>query len=158
MARGNGRAPRGERPVAAVPHGRRRATAFAGALRAGGFTAPAVIDGAMDGPTSLAGVRRFPAPTLRGGGVPVADNPGVHEAAGAREAVEATGAALLHLPPRSPDLDPIGLAFGKLEGLLRAAAERTADGPWNAVGTPLDRFSPDGRRRHFRHRGHAQSA
>jgi transposase len=158
MARTNGWAPRGERLVAAVPHGRWRVTTFVGALRAEGFTAPAVIDGAMDGPTFLAYVRQFLAPTLREGDVLVMDNLSVHKVAGVREAIEATGAALLYLPPYSPDLNPIELAFGKLQGLLRAAAERTTEGLWNAIGTLLDRFSPDECRRRFHHCGYAQSA
>src|SRR5215210_954324 len=78
MARTGGRAPRGGRPAAAVPHGRRRVATFVGALRPEGFTAPAVIDGAMDGPTFLAYVRQILAPTLREGDVLVMDNLGVH--------------------------------------------------------------------------------
>ena len=158
MARSNGWAPRGERLVAAVPHGRWRVTTFVGALRADGFTAPAVIDGAMDGPTFLAYVRQVLAPTLGGGDVLVMDNLSVHKVAGVREAVEAKGATLLYLPPYSPDLNPIELAFGKLKGLLRAAAQRTTEGLWHTIGTLLDRFSPDECRRYFRHCGYAQSA
>ncbi len=158
MARTNGWAARGERLVAAVPHGRWRVTTFVGALRTGGFTAPAVVDGAMDGPTFLAYVRQVLAPTLRGGDVLVMDNPSVHKVAGVREAVEATGAALLYLPPYSPDLNPIELAFSKLKALLRAAAERTTEGLWATIGVLLGRFSSEERRRYFRRCGYARSA
>ena len=41
-----------------------------------------------------------------------------------RSAIEAVGAALLYLPPYSPDLNPIEMAFAKLKTLLWAAAER----------------------------------
>ena len=40
MARTNGWAPRGERLVATVPHGRWQVTTFVGALRAGGSSPP----------------------------------------------------------------------------------------------------------------------
>ena len=114
MARNDGWAPRGECLVAAVPHGRWRITTFVGALRPEGFAAPAVIDGAMDGPTFLAYVRQVLAPTLREGDTLVMDdNLGVRKVAGVREAVEARGATLLYLPPYSPDLSPIELAFSK---------------------------------------------
>ena len=44
-----------------------------------------------------------------------------------REAIEAAGAKLLFIPPYSPDLNPIELAFSKLKSLLRKAAARTLD-------------------------------
>ena len=158
MARTSGWAPRGERLVAAVPHGRWRVTTFVGALRTGGFTAPAVVDGAMDGAAFLAYVRQFLAPTLREGDVLVMDNLGVHKVAGVREAVEARGATLLYLPPYSPDLSPIELlAFSKLKGLLRAAAERTTEGLRRTTGALLGRFGPDECAAYFRHCGYAQS-
>ena len=65
MARVYGRAPRGERCVAAVPHGHWRTTTFVGGLRLSGMTAPVVVDGAMNGPTFLAWVEQELAPTCR---------------------------------------------------------------------------------------------
>nr|CAM76815.1 hypothetical protein MGR_3034 [Magnetospirillum gryphiswaldense MSR-1] len=50
MARLRGRAPRGERCRAPVPHGHWKTTTFVGALRLEGMTAPMVLDGAMNGP------------------------------------------------------------------------------------------------------------
>jgi hypothetical protein len=49
MARMQGRAPRGERCRAGVPHGHWKTTTFTGALRTAGLTAPFVHDGAMIG-------------------------------------------------------------------------------------------------------------
>ena len=158
MARTSGRAPRGERLAAVVPHGHWRITTFVGALRADGFAAPLVLDGAINGRAFLAYVRQVLAPVLRPGDVLVMDNLSSHKVAGVREAVEAAGAALLYLPPYSPDLSPIELAFSKLKRLLRSAAERTTGGLWDAIGAFLDRFSPDECRRYFAHCGYAQSA
>ena len=156
MARTDGWAPRGERLVAAVPHGRWRVATFVGALRAEGFTAPAVFDGAVDGPAFLAYVRQVLAPTLREGDTLVMDNLSVHKVAGVREAIEAAGAALLYLPPYSPDLNPIELAFSKLKRLLRSAAERTSEGLWTALGALTGHFGPDECAAYFRHCGYAQ--
>jgi hypothetical protein len=44
MARIRGRAPKGERLRAAIPHGHWKTTKFIGALRLSGLTAPMVID------------------------------------------------------------------------------------------------------------------
>ena len=47
------------------------------------------------------------------------DNVSSHKVAGVREAIEAAGAELRYLPPYSPDLNPIELAFSKRTKLLR---------------------------------------
>ncbi len=46
------------------------------------------------------------------------DSLGSHKAAGVRQAIEQTGARLMYLPPYSPDLNPIELAFSKIKWLL----------------------------------------
>ena len=48
-----------------------------------------------------------------------------HKVPSVREAIEATGAKLLYLPPYSPDFNPIEQLFAKLKALLRKAAERS---------------------------------
>ncbi|MDH6230799.1 hypothetical protein M2281_001371 [Mesorhizobium soli] len=64
MARLRGRAPRGERCRAGVPHGHWKTTTFTGALRLTGMTAPFVYDGAMNGNVFLAYVEQVLVPTL----------------------------------------------------------------------------------------------
>ena len=82
------------------------------------------------------------APTLRPGDVVVLDNLPAHKSAAAEQAVRAMGAWLLFLPPYSPDLNPIEMAFAKLKALLRARAVRTIDALWRAIGEICDLFSP----------------
>ncbi|WP_103174349.1 transposase [Paracoccus sp. SY] len=48
--------------------------------------------------------------------------------------MNAVGAWLLFLPPYSPDLNPIEMAFAKLKALIRRAAARTYEALWHAVG------------------------
>ena len=156
MARTRGRAPRGERLVCTAPHGRWRTTTFLCGLRAEGLVAPLVLDGAIDGPAFLAWVERMLAPALRPGDTVVADNLGSHKVAGVREAIEARGASLLHLPPHSPDLNPIQLAFSKLKRLLRAAAARTADALCDAIASALGQFTPAECAGCLRHCGYPQ--
>jgi transposase len=143
MTRRHGRAPRGQRLVAAVPHGHWKTSTFIGGLRPSGLTAPCVIDGAMTGEIFLAYVEQMLAPTLDAGDIVVADNLACHKVNGVREAIEARGARLLYLPPYSPDLNPIEQAFAKLKALLRKEAARSVDALWRAIGAMISRFQPD---------------
>jgi transposase len=137
MARRYGRAPRGERVIASVPHGHWKTSTFVAGLREDTITAPLVIDGAMDGETFRAYVEQFLAPTLAHGDIVIMDNLSSHKVAGVREAIEARGASLIYLPPYSPDLNPIEQAFAKLKALLRKAAPRTVEALWTAIGESL---------------------
>jgi transposase len=154
MARRYGRAPVGERLVGCVPHGHWQLTTLVAALRLGGLTAPLVIDGAVNGELFAAYVEQVLVPTLRPGDVVVMDNLSSHKRARVRQAIEAAGCSLLYLPPYSPDLNPIELAFSKLKSLLRKAGERTVDGLWKLIGDLTDRFTPSDCKNFFRHRGY----
>ena len=142
MARLHGRAPRGRRLRAAIPHGHWKTTTFVGALRLDGMTAPMVLDGPMTGAWFLAYVQQVLAPTLERGDVVILDNLPAHKIAAVRQAVEVTGARLLFLPPYSPDFNPIENAFSKLKALLRKAAARTIDQLWTAIASAIDTFTP----------------
>jgi len=154
MTRTHGYAPRGDRLIDAAPHGHWHTTTFVGALRADGFIAPLVVDGAVNGDVFRAYVERVLVPELRPGDVVVMDNLGSHKVAGVRAAIEAAGCRLLYLPPYSPDLNPIENAFSKLKRLLRTATERTVDGLWHRIGRLLDEFRPAECRNYFRHCGY----
>ena len=143
MTRRFGRAPRGRRCIASAPHGHWKTTTFVGALRQRRMTAPMVTDGAMDGEMFLVYVRRFLCPTLRSGDVVILDNLSSHKVAGVREAISATGASVLYLPPYSPDLNPIERFFSKLKSLLRKAAKRSIDTLWREIGEVLNNVSAE---------------
>lgn len=142
MARLRGRAPRGERLRAGMPHGHWRTTTFVAGLRLGGIEAPMVVDGPINGEFFLAYVRRVLVPVLRPGDLVIMDNLGSHKGAAVRAAIEAAGAELRFLPAYSPDLNPIENAFSKLKALLRKAAARTRDALWTAVAAAIDAFTP----------------
>lgn len=142
MARLHGRAPRGQRLRAAIPHGHWKTTTFVGALRLTGMTAPMVLDGPMTAQWFLAYTQQVLAPTLKSGDIVILDNLPAHKGAAVREAIEAAGARLLFLPPYSPDFNPIENAFAKLKTLLRKAAARTVEHLWRVIGTCLDAFTP----------------
>jgi transposase len=68
----------------------------------------------------------------------VLDNLAAHKIDGVRQAIAAAGAAILYLPPYSPDLNPIEQLFAKLKALLRKAAARTKEQLWSIIGHLLD--------------------
>ncbi len=142
MARKNGRAPKGERLRASVPHGHWKTTTFVAGLRLSGLTAPMVLDGPINSVWFQAYVDQVLVPTLSPGDIIVMDNLGSHKGAGVRKAIEEAGATVLYLPPYSPDFNPIEKAFSKLKALLRKAAERSVDALWNRIGALLNAFTP----------------
>lgn len=142
MARLRGRARRGERVRASIPHGHWRTTTFVAGLRLSGIEAPMLIDGAINGESFLAYVRQVLVPTLRPGDVVIMDNLGSHKGAAVRQAIETAGAELRFLPPYSPDFNPIENTFAKLKALLRKVAARTRDTLWNAVAVAIEAFTP----------------
>jgi transposase len=141
MARLRGRSRRGDRCRAAVPHGHWKTTTFTAGLRLSGITAPMVLDGAMNGTAFLAYVEQVLVPTLSPGDIVIMDNLPAHKSAGVRSAIAAAGASLRHLPPYSPDFNPIEQAFAKLKALLRKAAARTIPDLWDAIAKAIPLFS-----------------
>jgi transposase len=158
MTRRYGRAKRGQRLVAPVPHGHWKTTTVIGALRADGLTAPAAFDGAINGESFLAYVQQILVPTLKPGDIVILDNLSSHKVEGVCEAIKAAGAELRYLPPYSPDLNPIEQMFAKLKALLRKVAARSVEALWTAIGDLVDTFKPDECRNYLRHSGYGRSA
>ncbi len=149
MARLRGRALRGERCRAGVPHGHWKTTTFTAGLRLSGLAAPMLLDGAMHGTAFLAYVEQVLVPELSPDDIVVMDNLPAHKVAGVRQAIETAGATLLYLPPYSPDFNPIEMAFSKLKALLRKAAARTVPDLWAAIADAIGAFTPAECRNYF---------
>ena len=143
MTRQRGRCPKGQRLLSKAPFGHWKTQTFIAGLRCGALTAPFVIDAPMDRRIFETYVETQFAPTLRPGDVVILDNLPAHKSAAAETAIRAKGAWLLFLPPYSPDLNPIEMAFAKLKALLRARAIRTIDALWRAIGEICDLFCPN---------------
>ena len=116
---------------------------FIAALRHDQISAPWVIDGPINGELFTLYVEKVLVPTLAKGEVVILDNLGSHKGKSARNAIRAAGAHLLFLPPYSPDLNPIEMAFAKLKAHLRRIKARTIDALWRAVGSICDLYSPE---------------
>jgi len=143
MAKRTGWAPRGQRLVDHAPFGHWRTQTFVAALRHHRLDAPWVIDGTMNRATFDIYVETQLAPTLSKGDVIILDNLSSHKSPRAAKVMRDVGAWFLFLPPYSPDLNPIEMAFSKLKTLLRKATARTYDELWNVVGQVCDLFSDE---------------
>ena len=148
MARPYGRAPRGQRLQAGVPHGHWKSTTFVAGLRLTGLVAPFMLDGPINRDAFEIYVEKVLVPELSAGDVVVMDNLSSHKGPSVRALIENAGATLLYLPPYSPDFN-FENAFAKLKALLRKAAERTIEGLWNAIGRLIDTFTPSERANYF---------
>lgn len=143
MTRLRGRSPRGHRLAADAPFGRWQTQTFIAGLRCGGLIAPWVLAGPMNQVTFDVYVETQLAPTLSPGDVVVLDNVGFHKSARAAQALKARGSWFLFLPPYSPDLNPIEMAFSKLKAHLRKASARTFHALWAALGDICALFQPE---------------
>lgn len=154
MTRTYGRSEIGTRVIQKVPNGRWKTTTFVGALRATGFVAPLTIDGPVNGQLFLAWVEQHLVNCLKPGDIVVMDNLSSHKVKGVQEAIEDAGAELRFLPPYSPDLNPIELAFSKFKKMLRDAAKRKVEELWNLCGELLEQFTEAECRNYFKHCGY----
>lgn len=143
MAKRTGWAPRGERLVDHAPFGHWRTQTFVAALRHDRLVAPWVIDGTMNRATFNVYVETQLAPTLQKGDVVILDNLSSHKSVRAEQVLRERGAWFLFLPPYSPDLNPIEMAFSKLKTLIRKAAARTYEDLWSAVGHVCNLFTEE---------------
>ncbi|MBX3388153.1 MAG: IS630 family transposase [Phycisphaeraceae bacterium] len=155
MTRLRGRAPRGERLVAKMPHGHWKTTSLIGALGIGGVRCSTVVDGAINRDVFDAFVEQVLVPELKPGDVVILDNLSSHKSEKARTLIESRGARLEFLPPYSPDLNPIEMVFAKIKQLLRSLACRTKEALWKAMQSVLDQISPSDAANCFRHCGYS---
>lgn len=155
MVRKYGRAPRGRRALGRQPFGHWKTTTFTAGLRHNGLIAPFVLDGPMNREAFLVYIDKVLGPALKPGDIVVMDNLPAHKGDQVRALIEARGAQLMYLPPYSPDLNPIELAFSKLKTLLRKAAETTVSGLWDRIGDILNAFTPQECANYFQHDGYA---
>lgn len=154
MTRLYGRAPRGERALGSAPQNYGQNVTILGALSCTGLEAVMTIEGATDADVFRAYVREVLCPTLREGDLVIADTLSAHKAAGVQEAIAASGARLLYLPPYSPDLNPIERCWATINTFLRAAKARTREALDAAVMHALATVTESDARAWFAHSGY----
>ncbi len=143
MAKTTGWSPCGARLVDHAPFGHWQTQTFIAALRHDRLDAPWVIGGPINRELFDLYIETQLAPTLHKGDVVILDNLATHRSPKAAAILKDIGAWFLFLPPYSPDLNPIEMAFAKLKALIRKAAARTYDQLWKAVGQVCDLFTEE---------------
>lgn len=154
MTRLYGWGPRSQRVVDPVPHGHWKTITFIAGLRTTGLVAPTVIDGPITGDVFVAYVQQQLLRVLKRGDIVVLDNLQAHKRVEARRAIESVGAQLLLLPPYSPDLNPIEMAFSKIKAELRRRELRTITEVEKAFGECPDWFTRRQCRNFLKHCGY----
>ena len=154
MTRLRGRAVRGQRLIEKVPHGHWKTTTLIAGLDHRGMRCATTVDGAVNGPVFLAFVDQVLVPTLRPGEKVIMDNLSAHKVAGVRASIEAVGAEVMYLPPYSPDLNPIELAFSKLKQMMRSARHRVVGTLWRDTQRLLELIHEQEARNYIRHCGY----
>lgn len=149
LVKTTGWAPVGQRLIDHAPFGHWHTQTFIAGLAQDGLIAPWVLDGAMNRDSFETYVERELAPALRPGQIVVADNLSSHKSPRALALLRAKGCDLIFLPPYSPDLNPIEMAFSKLKTLIRKAAARTYHALWQQTGAVCDLFLPQECRNYF---------
>jgi transposase len=149
MTRLRGRCLKGKGLRSKAPFGHWKTQTFVAGLRCGALTAPFVIDAPMNRRIFETYVETQLVPTLEKGDIVIMDNLPAHKSPIAEKAILDRGAQVLFLPPYSPDLNPIEMAFSKLKAHLRARAVRTIDELWKAIGQICDLFQPEECKNYF---------
>jgi hypothetical protein len=130
MTRRYGRAPRGQRVDAAVPHGHWKVVTLTAAVRLGSVGACLAFEGATNATCFEAYIGECLVPTLKAGDIVIMDNLSCHKGAEVERLIRAAGAEVRYLPAYSPDLNPIE----------KDQADSTSSDRWcEATGAGYDR-------------------
>ena len=119
------------------------------------LAAPCVFDGPINGQCFRANVDQQLVPVLKPGDIVIMDNLSSHRSAAVRQMIRAARARLWYMPPYSPDLNPIEMAFSKFKALLKKAAARTIEDLWTAIAQALPKLTPNDCANYFTAAGYA---
>ena len=143
MSRAYGWAPPGQTPVIERP-ARGRRISLIGAIALDGSRALRRVEGYVNGEVFVDFLRNDLGPALHPGDIVVMDGPSIHKVEGVEEALAERGATALYLPPYSPELNPIEMAWAWIKKLLRdapprklAALRERVDDLWTQVTAAL---------------------
>ena len=150
--------PRGERAHAKAPRNRGSNVTLLASMTREGMGPCVAVEGATTKAVFEGYVEKALAPSLRAGQMVVMDNLSSHKGKRVRELIEGRGCELLYLPPYSPDLNPIELAFSKLKASLRRAQARTFEALIGAMGRALDGITGRDASSFLRHCGYRAPA
>lgn len=103
-------------------------------------------------------VKQQLAPKLKPGDIVVMDNLSAHKNSVIVDAIERAGAAVLFLPPYSPEFNPIERVWAKLKEIVRRLPTTTREAFDAAVSTAMDCITNENIRAWTTHAGYTISA
>jgi transposase len=133
--------PEGQRARCKVPRNYGANVTLLASMTHEGIGPCLVVEGATNREVFETFIERMLRPALRPGQIVVMDNLSAHKGERVRELIEERGCELLFLPPYSPDLNPVEMAFAKVKGLLREAEVRTREALVETIGRALSAVS-----------------
>ncbi len=142
LTRLRGRSLCGKRLEMTAPFGAWGTQTFIAGLTHDSLIVPWVIKGAMNGEAFATYMRQVLAPELLPGTVVICDNLATHRNKDAAQALKDVSCWILCLPPYSPNLNPIEMAFSKLKAHLRRIGARTFDQMFDALAEVCNLFTP----------------
>jgi transposase len=142
LTRLRGRFQKGKRLKSKAPFGHWCTQTLIAGLKSDGLIAPFVVNAPMNRVIFDTYVETQLAPQIGKGDVVILDNLAAHKSEKAESILRCRGAWFLFLPPYSPDLNPIEMAFSKLKAHLRKMKARTIDDLWKAIGNICKLFTP----------------
>jgi len=148
-----GRSLRGHRVTGEKPTTAGERISTVGALSCHGLVTALCYQGTLTSAVFLYFIEHFLVPCLNPGQVVILDNASAHRAEEVAEWIEAVGARVLYLPPYSPHLIPIELAWSKIKHQLRKAQARTVDALYHAWAEALKTISSADALGFFQHVG-----
>lgn len=151
MTRLYARARNGQRAKDYAPAGHWNTTTLVAGITSNGLIAPMTLDGPMNAEAFLAYVDQVLIPALPPNAIVVMDNLPAHKADAIQERLRRAGAQIRYLPPYSPDLNPIEMAWSKVKTMLRTARARTKDELHNAIAKAIQSITPKDAQAFFQH-------
>jgi len=154
MTRLYARSRKNERVNDYVPDVRFERTSVISSIRLNGEQTPMMFKGTLNGELFSEYVREMLAPSLSEGDIVVIDNFSAHKVAGALEPIYQKGANVMFLPPYSPDLNPIELAWSKMKSILRKHKPRSMDELMSTMKAALDSLTLSDISNWYKHYGY----
>lgn len=114
-----------------------------GALTFNGLIAPMTLDGYIDGDAFLVYIQHFLIPSLIPGQTVIMDRLSVHKLPFVKSLIESVGCFFLLLPPYSPDLNPIELAWSKIKSSIRSLSPLSRDSLEDSFSFAISSLSSD---------------
>lgn len=137
-----------------VPDVRFERTSIIATLCKDGINAPMTFKGTLDKEVFQPYIRDFLAPTLNHGDIVIMDNCSVHKVKDILNPIYEKGATVLFLPPYSPDLNPIELAWSKMKTILRGLKARSVEEMLEALTNSLNSITKTDIKNWFKHDGY----